>query len=57
MMTLYIVLAVVAGAVAGFGLHFAVSKKANASAEIDTKRIKEEAIKEAGSIITDATKW
>ncbi len=54
MMTFYIVLAVVAGAAAGFGLHFAVSKKANASAEIDTKRIKEEAIKEAGSIITDA---
>jgi len=51
---LYIVLAAVAGAVIGFGLHFAVSKKANASAEIETKKIKEEAIKEAGSIITDA---
>lgn len=54
MVILYIVLAVIAGTVAGFALHLAMSKKANASAEVEAKRIKEEAIKEAGSIITDA---
>jgi ribonuclease Y len=50
----YISIGLVASAVIGFGIHFLLSRKARVDADTITKRVMEDAKKEASGIITDA---
>ena len=50
----YIIIAAVIGAVAGYGLHFLFSRNAKLDAEAEAKQMREEIKKESASIITEA---